>query len=349
MAKRPKPGPALRHVKYVRVKGQLYAYFNTGAKNDKGNPIYRRLPHPGSVGFYDSYAAMVAGRTRRAAQLYTLADLARDYEDSAEFRRKAANTQKTYRLTLAKITGLLGAFPVNDLQRADVVLALGTIKGAGTHNLFLAVLGTLYRHARKAGKTTMKPTADIDKLETGEHMAWPESLVELGLNAQHDRTRLAIHLLYFTGQRIGDVAAMRWSDIKDGQIHVTQQKTGKALRIRLSDELRTELDRTPKRGMTILTGQNGKPINDAAIRKDLKTFGAAHGHQVVPHGLRKNAVISLLEAGCTVAETAAITGQTYDVVEYYARQVDQSRLGSAAILKLENKRGRGKPIGKLTS
>ena len=346
MAKRRKPGPALRHVKYVRVKGQLYAYFNTGAKNDKGNPIYRRLPHPGSVGFYDSYAAMVAGRTRRAAPLYTLANLARDYEASAEFRRKAANTQKVYRLTLDKITGLLGAFPMDDLQRSDVVLALGTISGPGAYNLFLAVLGTLYRFARKAGKTTLKPTEDIDKMETGEHLAWPESLVEAGLAAQHDRTRLAIHLLYFTGQRIGDVACMRWSDIKDGQVHVTQQKTGKALRIRLSEELRAELDRTPKRGMTILTGQHGKPVSSWTLRNDLKAFGDTHGHQVVPHGLRKNAVISLLEAGCTVAETAAITGQTYDVVEYYARQVDQSRLGSAAILKLENKRGRGKPTGK---
>jgi hypothetical protein len=68
----------------------------------------------------------------------------------------------------------------------------------------------------------------------------------------------------------------------------------------------------------------------------------------VPHGLRKNAVIALLKAECSVAEVSAITGQTFAVVEYYARQVDQRRLSKAAILKLENKRGTGKPKGKPT-
>jgi len=58
----------------------------------------------------------------------------------------------------------------------------------------------------------------------------------------------------------------------------------------------------------------------------------------VPHGLRKNAVNALLEAGCTVAEVAAITGQTYGVVEHYAARVNRRHLGKAAIVKLETRR-----------
>lgn len=50
---------------------------------------------------------------------------------------------------------------------------------------------------------------------------------------------------------------------------------------------------------------------------------------------RKNAVIALLEAGCTIAEVAAITGQTHHVVEHYAAQVNRRRLGKSAILKFE--------------
>ena len=76
------------------------------------------------------------------------------------------------------------------------------------------------------------------------------------------------------------------------------------------------------------------------IRRELKAHGAAMGVEVVPHGLRKNAVISLLEAGCTTFEVAAITGQTQRIVEYYAAQIDQRRMGRAAILKLETKRKR---------
>ena len=39
--------------------------------------------------------------------------------------------------------------------------------------------------------------------------------------------------------------------------------------------------------------------------------------RLVFHGLRKSAVVMLLEAGCTTAEVAAITGQSFDMVEHY--------------------------------
>jgi len=51
--------------------------------------------------------------------------------------------------------------------------------------------------------------------------------------------------------------------------------------------------------------------------------------------LRKSAVVMLLEAGCTDAEVSAITGQSRQMVEHYARQVNQKRLAAAAILKWE--------------
>ncbi|PPD28690.1 MAG: hypothetical protein CTY20_09140 [Hyphomicrobium sp.] len=54
------------------------------------------------------------------------------------------------------------------------------------------------------------------------------------------------------------------------------------------------------------------------------------------HGLRKSAVVFLLEAGCSDAETAAITGQSRDMVEHYAKHVNQKRLTALAILKWES-------------
>lgn len=40
--------------------------------------------------------------------------------------------------------------------------------------------------------------------------------------------------------------------------------------------------------------------------------------RLVFHGLRKSAVVFLLEAGCADAEVAAITGQSREMVEHYA-------------------------------
>ena len=56
---------------------------------------------------------------------------------------------------------------------------------------------------------------------------------------------------------------------------------------------------------------------------------------LVFHGLRKSAVVFLLEAGCSIAEVASITGQSWKMVEHYARQVSQRRLAAEAILKWE--------------
>ncbi len=58
--------------------------------------------------------------------------------------------------------------------------------------------------------------------------------------------------------------------------------------------------------------------------------------RLVFHGLRKSAVVMLLEAGCTTAEVASITGQSYEMVEQYAKQVSQRKLAAAAIAKWEN-------------
>ena len=333
--------PNLEHVKYVRSKGKLYAYFNTGQKAN-GKPIYARLPDPSAPGFYDSYAAYKAGRTKRAQIKYTISDLARDYERSVKFSALAAKSQKLYALTINRIVATLGDFPIDDLHRSDVQAVLDNEPlGIGARRIFLAVLGTLYTWANYQGKTDLQPTKGIEKIKGGTHEPWPESVLEAALEAKDDRIRLAVHLLYFTGQRISDVVAMRWTDIKKGILYVTPQKTkrhGVSLTIPICADLQAELDRTPKRGLTILTSQNGSAITAQSVRKELQAFTARLGHSTVPHGLRKNAVITLLEAGCTPSEVAAITGQTLQMVAHYAAKVSQKRLATAAIFKLETKR-----------
>jgi integrase len=118
---------------------------------------------------------------------------------------------------------------------------------------------------------------------------------------------------------------------------VTQQKTGKALEIRIHQALAAELARHPRSLTTIITGVPGEAKNNR-IRLAIQAVCAKAGlAKVVPHGLRKNAVNALLEAGCSAAETAAISGQSLQMVEYYARRRSQKKLGQTAMLKWEKK------------
>lgn len=340
--------PQLKHVKYVRSKGKVYAYFNTGKTTSKGMPVYARMPHPSAVGFFDSYAAFKGARTKRQSVGYLVSDLVRDYEVSMEKREDLAEGSKAlYRFTNKRVVELLGEFPINDVQPSDVRFMLeNKMPGVGAHNIFLSMVRILYKWARLDGKTTLEPTKDMKALKGGEHAPWPEPILQAGLQAEDDRTRLAINLLYYTGQRIGDVAKMEWDHIIDGEMWVLQEKTDKEVCPPVHRDLAAELARTPRTGKTILTDAMGQPLNEEVIRRDLKVFSKARGKECVPHGLRKNAVIALLEAGCTIAEVSAITGQTFGIVEKYAAKVNRRRLGKAAMEKLENRTSTGKPDGK---
>jgi len=327
------------HVKRTVSKGRTYLYFNTGKKNANGNPIRLPLPPMSSPSFWPKYASMKAARDRRGVQVYTVASACDAYESSADYARKAESTKRLYGYALRIVRDAFGKAPINDLKRHHIQKVLDNgLPSPSMHDPFLAVLGVVYKQARRDGKTELFPTRDFDKRKGGSHEPWPEPVLEAALASEHDRTRLAVHLLYFTGQRIGDVCKMQWSDIRDGSIRVVQQKTGKTLWIPMLAELREELDRSVKRGLTILTREGGLAMTPQVIRRELKAHGAAMGVEVVPHGLRKNAVITLLEAGCSVYEVMAITGQSQNVVARYAEGRNQRKLAGGAVLKLENKR-----------
>lgn len=337
--------PKLEHVRYVVTRGKTYAYFNTGKKL-RGRTVYSRLPDPSSASFFQSYAAFKAARDSAGSPSRTFGRMVADYRKSDAYtKRLSEGTRKTYRSILGTAEALLGDFPTQAIDRPMIEMILEENDwGAGKANLFVSVIGAVYKWGRANGRTDAHPTREIARAETGERMAWPDDVLEAGL-AAGGRVGLAIALLLYTGQRIGDVCNMRWADIKGRSIRVTQQKTGKRLTIPLHSELLVELERYGKRGITLLTGDTGKPIGTQPIRDEIKAFVAKQGHPgLLPHGLRKNAVIALLRAGCSVAETAAITGQTYALVEYYARQIDQEKMAEAAILKWEQKRPMQTPV-----
>jgi integrase len=133
---------------------------------------------------------------------------------------------------------------------------------------------------------------------------------------------------------------MRWSSINaGGLLTVKQGKTGKSLLIPIHRDLKVILDTIPKRAVTILTNTDGRPWKTgftAAWNKNKPGCVKAAG--LVFHGLRKSAVVTLLEAGCTDGEVAAITGQSRQMVEHYAKTVNQEKMAKSAMTRWEGSR-----------
>lgn len=327
----------IKYVKRTKAKGRFYYYFDTGQLDEHGRRVWNRLPDPSDRTFGATYAAMLGHRSRRdnAAAELSVSALIRLYQASDKFGKHAASTQRLYNLYLAELTDKLGPAPAQRVERKDIVLLLDKMADRpGAANMVKRAGGAAYAWARKRGHVTNDPFAEIEEMDTGEHEPWPEEALKLALEAEDDLPRLAAHLLYYTAQRIGDVAAMRWQDIKDGFISVTQRKTGKVLDFPIHADLAKELARHPRSLSTIIPGKPAESKNNR-IRLALQGVVAPHGYKVVPHGLRKNAVNALLEAGCSAAETAAISGQSLQMVEYYAKLRSQKKLGQAAMLKWE--------------
>lgn len=334
-------GADIPHVKRVRSKGRDYYYFNTGVRNSKGATIYKRLPDIRAPEFGDVLAAFKAGRTRRQsiAPMLTLESFIDMYERSSAFADLAASTRRVYTIHLRALEKAFPEAPAEELESSDVAAMLGLMGNAkGAINLRLSVVNALYKWGRKKKiiHPDCEPGKGLEMEKMGEHDPWPEPILNAALKSDKARVRLATHLLFYTGQRIGDVCALRWSDIRNGHIEMVQQKTGKELSIPIHSALDAILEQSPRRALTILTSHDGKPIQQNAIRMELQAFVKEQfGVKIVPHGLRKNAVNALLEADCSVAQTAAITGQTLQMVEHYAKGRNQRKLAGAAILKWE--------------
>jgi integrase len=191
----------------------------------------------------------------------------------------------------------------------------------------------LFAWAIDSEKAKENPAAKIRKFKAKPHEEWPIELVEEAI--ADPQVGMAVALLYFTGQRIDDVVAMSWGDIRGDHMLVHIKKKDKQIRVAILPEMADMLGRQEKRAVAILTNANGQPWTQSGLRQKLQGWAAERGAKVVPHGLRKNAVNALFEAGCTAAEVSGITDHSIRMRAHYAQGRNKLTLGRAAVVKFE--------------
>jgi integrase len=321
------PGVAVKS-----AKGKLYHYWT---RTTPWTPLPNPIDEPDRFMRELAQLQRLELRTKNASA-GTLANTIRLYRKSPAFTDRSANTQKVYGLYLDRLQEIFPDAVMREITRQLVQRYVmdehADTRGAA--NMMLKVLKALFKWAEGRDNGLPDPTKKIEPYDSEEHEPWPEGLLELALASGDVRFRAAVALHYYTGQRTGDVCGMTWNALTpDRQIPVKQQKTGTPLLIPVLPVLSDVLDELPRTALTILTNREGGPLKPDAFRRWVTAFGKDHGKHLVPHGLRKNAVIALLEARCSIAEVSAVTGQSLQMVEHYAKQRNQPRIASAAMLK----------------
>ena len=309
------------------VKGRTYQYFRRNGK-------FTRLPdNPESEEYDRAYWTLMRGKGPNNAQ-FTFDKLIESYRASPKWEKLANRTKQDYQKVLTYIHEIVGDKDPKKMRRSHVIDAqLANKHRARFANYVSQIMSILFEHAIDLDRMEYNPARGVEKIKLGDgHKPWPELLIEHFLEAADPTMRLLIELAIGTGQRIGDILEMKWSDIEGDEIHVVQNKTGTELWIPFTPRLQTVLDQTQKKGFFILTNSRGQKLTyDAAesrfrvVRKTIK------GEGYTIHGLRYFAAHQLAEAGCNDAQIASITGhKSVAMIARYSRKANQRILARLA-------------------
>jgi integrase len=303
-----------------------------------------------------AYELALAGQTRieigaSRTKPGTIAALTVAYFNSIAFRSLAFETQRTRRNILERFRAEHGDKRLALLQREHVVRMLGGMisKPAAARN-WLNTVRAMMEFAVSEGMRQDNPARNVKnpKVKTEGFTTWSEENIA-AFEWAHPigtRARLALAVLLYTAQRRGDVVRLGRQHIRDGALHVHQQKTGASLIIPLHSELRKILNKTPTKNMTFLTTREGKPFTAAGFTNWFRECcnEAKLPNGLSAHGLRKAACRRLAEAGCTAHEIMSISGHaSLREVQRYTAAADQARMARAAMEKAKKRTSSVKP------
>ncbi len=311
-------------------------------------PGFDRVALPGlpwSPEFMAAYEAATKGgaQTEGAGAAKTspgtVAALVVSYYRSAEFLNLKPITQRTYRSTIEPFREQHGDKTVAKLKREHVKAIIAKLADRpAVANNWLKTIKILMRHAVETGMRPDDPTVGIRKLRTGSsgYRTWTEAEIQkyYDKHPTGSRARLALDLMLYTGQRRADVVRMGLQHLRDGVLTLRQSKTGTEVEIPLHPVLRASLDALPKKNMTFLLTEYGKPFAVAGFgnwfRDRVTEAGLPDG--LSAHGLRKAACRRLAEAGCTGPQIMAISGhKNLKEVQTYIQAADRLGLAREAL------------------
>lgn len=173
--------------------------------------------------------------------------------------------------------------PLTDISTKEVAAMLNTYVAEGkaaSAKLIRSTLVDVFREAIAEGHVATNPVTATRtaKSEVRRSRLTANEYVEIYHAAEPLPIwlRLAMDLAVVTGQRVGDLCRMKWSDINDNHLHIEQSKTGAKLAIPLTltiDALNISLADTLQKcreassSETIIASKHYDPLSPKTVSK----------------------------------------------------------------------------------
>jgi integrase len=321
-----------------RETGIAYHYFRR-----RGAPRIRLPGLPWSAEFMQAYQRTL--EQHRPAKTGvpargSIADVVASYVEGFDIDVHcvlSAGTRVTRRRLLQNFARAMGHKPIASVTADELTQMFESMSPGTAENLLKAIRGMM-KWGVENGELKTDPSAGVKlkrRKSDGFH-TWTED--EIAQFEFHhpvgSKARLAFALALYSGQRRGDIIRMGRQHIRDGWLHVKQQKTGKQLALPVLPELHEILEAAPSEHLTFLVNGWNKPFDPGGFSNWFRAQCDAAGLPKVcsVHGLRKAAARRFAEAGCTVHQIAAWTGHaSLKEVERYTKAADQARLARSAM------------------
>lgn len=150
-----------------------------------------------------------------------------------------------------------------------------------------ALLSHIWNYARETGLTSLaNPCAGIKGFKEAGRDAYIDDAIYAAVwEVAEPGLRDAMDLAYLSAQRKADVLKFSRSDLKDEQLTVVQNKTGKRLRVSIEGQLAAVIERINKRkvaGIALVCNEKGERMTEFMLRGafDRARIAAAGAH---PH------------------------------------------------------------------
>lgn len=210
------------------------------------------------------------------------------YLASDDFARISSGTQADYRYALDQLIEHFADAPMDEVRPPHLQLYIDKRGKVSMHRALreVAVLGMVYRYAMARDWTRENPVAAVrrKRLPGRKHVQITDAMLQAVYEKADEPLREAIDLAYFVSQRPADVLKIAETDIKDGYLAITQNKTGKVVKIpviaglaELLERIQQRKKKHPVRVLYLLTNEKGRPMTKSMLRARFEKARAEAG------------------------------------------------------------------------
>lgn len=207
----------------------------------------------------------------------------------------AANTVLQYEIAAARLRDIFAEFEPHEVLPKHVAAVKMDLSGTpNMANRVLSFLRVVFGYALEWQLVDSNPCIGIKRhKESCRDRYITDREFEALMSHCSDYMRVIFEMCYLTGQRIGDVLAIRLADISPAGIEFRQQKTGAKLIVTMTSDIQEVIDRAkalPRkvRGLTLFcTRGGGRAVSYATVKDAFARAREATGiEDVTIHDLR---------------------------------------------------------------